>query len=335
MLLISVLAFAPFAAQNPIDVTLVPGTQPQASRVSANNFGRAAAACDDFNRANSSSMGPDWIEQSGDIEILGNQGHGVVNLSLMSHVSASGPYLGSTVSSRFDHGGGLVYVAMVAGFGSTSNCIFVKVQDNNSDGFYDRVFFYYGNNGGSWGSSSYYSDLATPTATGTMTLSFDSTGDVAILNIDNDASGSTETFFGDNVLSVAGGLGTGYGVGTYGPAYFDDVSINGGCGGSSLIYSISGLVGGSTATLTISGATAGGGVLIGYSLTGAGPTNTPFGPVDMSAPITQLPVLTADGAGVASMSTGVPGRASGFTVYTQAADLATSTLTNSLAEVVL
>jgi|FLOH01.1.fsa_nt_gi hypothetical protein len=100
-------------------------------------------------------------------------------------------------------------------------------------------------------------------------------------------------------------------------------------------YAITGLAGGGTATLTVSGATAGGGVLIGYSLTGAGPTNTPFGPVDMSAPITQLPVLTANGAGVASMTTGVPGRATGFTVYTQAADLSTSALTNSLAEVVL
>lgn len=100
-------------------------------------------------------------------------------------------------------------------------------------------------------------------------------------------------------------------------------------------YTITGLVGGGTATLTVSNATAGGGVLIGYSLTGAGPTNTPFGPVDMSTPITQLPTLTANGSGVASMSTGVPGRVTGFTVYTQAADLSSGALTNSLAEVVL
>ncbi len=122
--------------------------------------------------------------------------------------------------------------------------------------------------------------------------------------------------------------------GTYAQEWWvDNVVIDG--GGAGLVYSTSGLVGGASATLTVSGATAGGGVLIGYSLTGAGPTNTPFGPVDMSNPITQLPVLTADGAGVASMTTMVPGRATGFTVYTQAADLTSSTLTNSLAEVVL
>lgn len=100
-------------------------------------------------------------------------------------------------------------------------------------------------------------------------------------------------------------------------------------------YTITGLVGGGTATLTVTNATPGGSVLIGYSLTGAGPTNTPFGPVDMSTPITQLPTLTADGAGVASMSTVVPGRASGFTVYSQAADLTSGVLSNSLAELVL
>ena len=101
------------------------------------------------------------------------------------------------------------------------------------------------------------------------------------------------------------------------------------------VYSIAGLVGGGTATLTVDYATVGGAVLIGYSLTGAGPTNTPFGPADMSTPITTLPTLIANGSGTASMSTSVPSRASGFTVYTQAADLGTGVLSNSLAELVL
>jgi len=106
-------------------------------------------------------------------------------------------------------------------------------------------------------------------------------------------------------------------------------------GPSTPVYSISGLAGGGSATLTVSNATPGGSVLLGYSLTGAGPTNTPFGMVDMSLPITQLPTLTADAAGVASMTTGVPTRATGFTIYTQGADLGSGVLTNSLAEVVL
>ena len=126
--------------------------------------------------------------------------------------------------------------------------------------------------------------------------------------------------------------------GTYAQEWWVDnvVVESGGCGGSgSLHYAISGLVGGGTATLTVTNATAGGGVLLAYSLTGAGPTNTPFGPVDMSVPITQLPVLTANAAGTAAVSTGVPNRATGFTIYSQGADLTSTALTNSLALVVL
>lgn len=118
--------------------------------------------------------------------------------------------------------------------------------------------------------------------------------------------------------------------------WVDRVSVDGGgCGsGGGLAYGITGLVGGGVATLSVTGATPAGGVLIGYSFTGAGPTVTPFGPVDMSAPISQLPALTADSAGTAAMSVNVPAGASGMTVYTQAADLTTGTLTNSLAELI-
>jgi hypothetical protein len=101
------------------------------------------------------------------------------------------------------------------------------------------------------------------------------------------------------------------------------------------VLSITGLAGGSTATISVDNATAGGAVLIGYSLTGAGPTNTPLGAVNLSAPITQLPTLTANASGLATMSTGVPGQASGFTLYMQAADLAPGLLSNALAEPIL
>lgn len=118
-------------------------------------------------------------------------------------------------------------------------------------------------------------------------------------------------------------------VNSWSPIIDDHAYSNG------LTYAITGLVGGGTATLAVTNASPGGAVLIGYSLTGAGPTMTPFGLVDMSAPITQLPTLTADAQGFASLTTGVPSRASGFTLYTQGADLTTGVLTNSLAEFIL
>jgi len=114
--------------------------------------------------------------------------------------------------------------------------------------------------------------------------------------------------------------------------WVDDVLVD---HGPAPVYNISGLAGGGTATLTISGVTPGGVVIIGYSLAGAGPTMTPFGLVDISAPISQLPSLLGSASGVASMSTGVPGRASGFTLYTQGADVTSATLSNSLAEPIL
>lgn len=100
-------------------------------------------------------------------------------------------------------------------------------------------------------------------------------------------------------------------------------------------YTITNLVAGQTAVFAVSNATPGGSVRIGYSLTGAGPTLTPFGSVDMSAPISTLAFLTADAAGNASFSPTVPGGAAGLTLYTQGLDVASGTLTNSLAELIL
>jgi len=141
---------------------------------------------------------------------------------------------------------------------------------------------------------------------------------------------SIHTYYGNSNTNVNGPF-------TQGVISFRDWNgtIHYDMGPSTPVLSVTGLAGGSTATLSVAGATPAGGVLIGYSLAGAGPTPTPFGLVDMSPPINQLPTLTADANGDAAISTGVPGQATGFTVYMQSADLASGVLSNSLAEVVL
>jgi hypothetical protein len=113
--------------------------------------------------------------------------------------------------------------------------------------------------------------------------------------------------------------------------HFDDFSISTPEFGPT--YSVANLVGGSSATLTVSNAAPGATVAMAYSLAGAGPTNTPYGPVDMSAPIRRLPPVVADGAGVASVTANVPAGAVGANVWTQAVELTGSggLLTNSLA----
>jgi len=97
------------------------------------------------------------------------------------------------------------------------------------------------------------------------------------------------------------------------------------------IYTTTTLTGGQSGTFSLADASPFGTVLLGYSLTGAGPTATVYGAVDMSPPINVLATLTADINGSAQMTVNVPPNASGLTLYTQALDLASASLSNSLA----
>ncbi len=110
----------------------------------------------------------------------------------------------------------------------------------------------------------------------------------------------------------------------------DDQS-GGGTGG--LVYSITPMVAGGPVTFTVTGAAPSTPVILGYSLSGAGPINTAFGIVDMTPPISRFPNLTADAMGVASITLTVPGNATGVTLYTQG--LNAGVLTNSLAPTVM
>jgi hypothetical protein len=292
-------------------------------------FNAGSIDSDDFNRA---SLGTGWNQMGGSFSIVGDALISGSGNYWIERAGQSVNYMDAT--TELDLGtnpSGLTYSAAVTGFGSDN--LWTKVQSNGGGGFYDYIGFYHGIGAGGWGSYGGFFAI-TPVTGGHVRFYVTNGGDTMNIDIDEFNDGTYEYHYESSGILASFGatLGTGVGIGGYN-AMCDNWDLGDGPGGPS--YAITGLVGGGTATLTVSGATAGGGVLIGYSLTGAGPTNTPFGPVDMSAPITQLPTLTADGAGVATMSTGVPGRASGFTVYTQAADLGSGLLTNSLAEVVL
>ncbi len=91
--------------------------------------------------------------------------------------------------------------------------------------------------------------------------------------------------------------------------------------------------GGTSATLTAERATPLGRVIAAYSLTGSGPHNTIFGPVDLSPPIYTLPTMTADANGVASHTQTVP-NALGVTVWIQAVDITSGDISNLLTQVI-
>lgn len=64
-----------------------------------------------------------------------------------------------------------------------------------------------------------------------------------------------------------------------------------------------------------------------YSLTGAGPTVTPFGIAELTAPISLLPTVAADATGQAILQMAVPASASGRDVWLQGLDFGTGVLT--------
>ncbi len=97
---------------------------------------------------------------------------------------------------------------------------------------------------------------------------------------------------------------------------------------------ITGLVAGGAATLSVSNCTPGGMVRSGYSIHGGGPTSTIAGDLLLTPPYMELPKMTADAAGAASLVVPVPPGSTGIAVWVHALDLGSLTFTNGLAEVI-
>jgi len=99
-------------------------------------------------------------------------------------------------------------------------------------------------------------------------------------------------------------------------------------------YAVTNAVAGGTANFDVINCTGGNRVIIGYSMIGAGPTQTMFGDVDMTPPIGQLPAQVANALGEVHLVLGVPPGLSGVTVWTQCVELlggGGGILSNSLA----
>jgi hypothetical protein len=189
-------------------------------------------ASDDFNRPNAPTLGSNWLVQQGSFQINNNHGGSTSGVyPWVQHVSAGASYDTSTATIDFlpASGPSVIYVALIFGTGASTDNIFIKVQDNTSDGLYDSVWFYRGINGGTWGSTGYSFPLTTPTASGRMHCYFTSNGDVANCDIDIDFNGTIEDHFqANNILAAGMNLGTSTGIGCYGLPEFDNWSFNGG-----------------------------------------------------------------------------------------------------------
>ncbi|MBC9032621.1 PEPxxWA-CTERM sorting domain-containing protein [Sphingomonas sp. JC676] len=102
-----------------------------------------AQITDDFNRPNGTGLGPNYTNQASTPSILG--GKAITTFTALSTYNDSSSTTASVdVALRgFDSGS---YVALALGYLSGSN-YFIKVQDNDGDGWFDSYGFYTGNNG--------------------------------------------------------------------------------------------------------------------------------------------------------------------------------------------
>lgn len=102
---------------------------------------------------------------------------------------------------------------------------------------------------------------------------------------------------------------------------------------SNPVLEVTNLIAGQQAQMTVTNATPGGVVGYAYSLVGPGPTTLnagPCGPItaSLSAPITLLPQISANGAGTAVLPVNVPAAAVDVYVWIQALDIASCKLSN-------
>lgn len=99
------------------------------------------------------------------------------------------------------------------------------------------------------------------------------------------------------------------------------------------VLEVTNLLAGQQAQMTVTNATPGGVVGYAYSIVGPGPTILnagPCGPVtaSLSAPITLLPMMSANGSGTAVLPINVPAAAVDVYIWIQALDIASCKLSN-------
>ncbi len=105
------------------------------------------------------------------------------------------------------------------------------------------------------------------------------------------------------------------------------------------VLTVTNLVSGAAATLTVENATPQSPVAFAYSRAGAGPNLVPVGAcglvnASLSFPIELLPQSNADGNGIATLSLNVPAGISGISVWVQAFDFGSCSLSNGATMVI-
>ena len=186
----------------------------------------ALAITDEFDRPDGTDMSAMWTEQSGDWRLEGERAHSSSNaaydLAIFIEPSSS-PVLSADV--HYTGASRLTYTALVSKYANPSDCVFVKVQDNNSDGEYDAAYFYYGNGGSAWANMTGGSSLQILDPFSDARIKTWHEGDVVTLEIDHNFDGTPEeTFWRGNIPLAA--LGDGVGLGGYSHGVIDNFTVD-------------------------------------------------------------------------------------------------------------
>ncbi len=152
---------------------------------------------DDFNRPDSTSLGPNWVEANGDFVIQSNVCRGNVlfaNDTWMYNTPFQQTYTNTKVRVDFSKTAGDNLFAAGVGFGLDPNTwggVTILIQDNNLDGHFDRIFFEAAINAGAWFSqpTPIFFDFPFQVDAGQLTVWAEDNGNRAVARVE-DASGN-------------------------------------------------------------------------------------------------------------------------------------------------
>ena len=152
---------------------------------------------DDFNRPNSTNLGPDWVEANNDIEIFNQKARGknsFQNDTWMYHATFAELHATSKARVKFGSTPGDTFfgVSVVIGLEHTTwSGTAVRVTDNDLDGKFDRIFFNAAVNAGAWYSqpTPVLYDFPAPLEGGQLTVWAEPADDMVVARVE-DLSGN-------------------------------------------------------------------------------------------------------------------------------------------------
>jgi hypothetical protein len=192
---------------------------------------QAYAFTDDFNRADSADLGPNWTMLATTVFTIGISGNQAASTvpSYETVTGLTGNYLTDNISvDAINSKMGLQYVALLFGATDASQLIEIKVQDQDpaslggGTGMFNRAAFAYGIEGAG-GYENFFS-LTTPFETGRISA-WASDADTIWLGIDSNFDNIFEQTYSDTGWSSRT-LGTGVGLGMWTNSRADNFSTN-------------------------------------------------------------------------------------------------------------